>query len=70
MTNYKISFSPDLQINTSNFVTAWNDTSNCRAVAEAKLDEMVATDYDSSNAKMLALLGGIAIGVTDYQCSL
>ena len=64
MTEYKIAFSPDLQINTSDFVTAWNNASNCREMAEAQLDKMVATDYDSSTAKVLALLGVFAIGVT------
>ena len=64
MTEFKIAFSPDLQINTSDFVTAWNDAFNCREVAEAKLDEMAVTDYDASTAKVLALLGVFAIGVT------
>ncbi|MDM8568484.1 hypothetical protein QUF50_03010 [Thiotrichales bacterium HSG1] len=63
MTNYKIAFAPDLDIDTSDFVNAWNDTSNCREMAEAKLDEMTATDYDSSTVKVLALLGVFATGV-------
>jgi hypothetical protein len=45
MTDYKITLSPDLEINAANFVTAWNDTPNCREVAEAHLKTSAAVDY-------------------------
>ena len=46
MTDYKITISPDLEINATDFVTAWNDTANCREVAKAQLETSAAVDYD------------------------
>ena len=35
--NYHIALSPELHINPQDFVAAWNDTPECRALAEARL---------------------------------
>ena len=35
--NYHIALSPDLHVNSQDFVAAWNDTAECRALAEARL---------------------------------
>lgn len=35
--NYHIAFAPDLDVNSQDFVAAWNDTAECRALAEARL---------------------------------
>ncbi len=63
MTDYKIRLSPDLDINTADFVTAWNDTPNCREVAEAQLETSAAVDYDPLLAGAAVFLGGIAVGM-------
>ena len=34
---YQIALPPDLDINPHDFITAWNDTAECRALAEARL---------------------------------
>lgn len=65
MTDYKITLSPDLEINTTDFVTAWNDTANCREVAKAQLENSAAVNYDPLVAGAAAVfLSGIAVGMT------
>jgi len=64
MSDYQIRFDPRLEINPADFVAAWNDSSDCKAITEAQVDSSTAVDFDSSAAKVLTLLGGIAIGVT------
>jgi hypothetical protein len=36
--DYHISFDPNLGLNSQDFIVAWNDTPECRALAEARLD--------------------------------
>jgi hypothetical protein len=60
MSDYQIKFSPQLEINPTDFVTAWNESPDCKAVAEAKVSHS-ADSYDIGSA--LVLLSGIAIGV-------
>ncbi len=63
MTNYKITLSPDLEINAADFVTAWNDS--CQEVAKAQLETSTAVDYDPLLAGVAAVfLSGIAVGMT------
>jgi len=64
MTDYQIRFDPRLEINPADFVAAWNNSPDCKTVAEAQTDSSAAVDFDSSALKALTLLGGIAIGVT------
>ncbi|RKZ51460.1 MAG: hypothetical protein DRR16_25325 [Candidatus Parabeggiatoa sp. nov. 3] len=63
MSDYQIRFDPRLEINPADFVAAWNDSADYKTVAEAQTDS-AAVDFDSSAAKALTLLCGIAIGVT------
>ena len=35
--DYHIAFAPDLGLNSQDFVAAWNDTPECRVLAEARL---------------------------------
>ena len=35
--DYHIAFAPDLDVSSQDFVAAWNDTPECRALAEARL---------------------------------
>ncbi|MBE9561426.1 MAG: hypothetical protein IMF12_01000 [Proteobacteria bacterium] len=58
--NSSIRFSPELEINPADFVTAWNDSVDCKEIAEAELDSS-AMNYDLGST--FVLLGGIVIGV-------
>jgi hypothetical protein len=64
MTDYQMTLSPDLEIDAAEFVTAWNDTPNCREVAEAQLETSAAVDYDPLFAGVAVFLSGIAVGLT------
>ena len=64
MSDYQIRFDPRLEINPADFVAAWNNSPDCKTVAEAQTDTSAAVDFDSAAVKALTLLGGIAIGVT------
>jgi len=35
--DYHVALPPDLDVNSQDFVAAWNDTAECRALAEARL---------------------------------
>ena len=35
--DYHIAFSPDLDVNSRDFIAGWNETPECRALAEARL---------------------------------
>ena len=60
MSDYQIRFDPRLEINSADFVATWNDSPDCRAVAEAQVKSSAA-NYDIASA--FVLLSGIAIGV-------
>ena len=60
MSDYQIRFAPQLEINSADFVTAWNATADCKTVAVAQVGSS-ATNYDIASA--FVLLSGIAIGV-------
>src|SRR6266700_2882040 len=46
MENYYIALSPDIGLNPTEFVTAWNDEEECRAVAVARLAPSGSQQYD------------------------
>lgn len=61
---YQIALPPDLDLNPSDFADAWNDTAECRAVAEAGLAESTSRQYDPALVSGgLAVLGSVALGV-------
>ncbi|MDM8557351.1 hypothetical protein [Candidatus Parabeggiatoa sp. HSG14] len=60
MSDYQIRFSPQLEINPTDFVAAWNESPDCKTVGEAKVNSSAAS-YDIASA--FVLLSGIAIGV-------
>lgn len=64
MTDYKITLSPDLEINAADFVTAWNDVPNCHKVAKAQLETSTAVDYDPLFVGAAVFISGIAVGMT------
>jgi len=60
MNNYQIRFDPRLEINSAVFIRNWNDTQDCRDVAEAEV-KSDAANYDMGSA--FVLLSDVAIGV-------
>jgi hypothetical protein len=64
--NYKIAISHDVGISLHDFVTAWNETPECRDVAIARMAES-RTKIRSFDPDLLtgalAVLGSIAAGV-------
>jgi len=65
MNDSKIIFSPDLEINAADFVSAWNETPNCCEVAKAQLETSAAVDYDPLLASAAAVfISGVAVGMT------
>ena len=62
--DYQIALSPDLGLSAEDFVSAWNETPECRAVAEARPDRSAAAQYGPTLlAGALAVLGGVAINI-------
>ncbi|MFC1835831.1 hypothetical protein ACFL2Q_14100 [Thermodesulfobacteriota bacterium] len=43
--DYHIAFAPDLQVDSEEFVAAWNDTPECRALADARLIHHPPQDF-------------------------
>ncbi len=60
MNDYQIRFSPELAINPVDFAQTWNDSADCKELAEAQISSSAAS-YDIGSA--FVLLSGIAIGV-------
>jgi len=60
---YQIVLSPDFGISPEEFAHAWNETSQARAIAEARLVESKGTQFDP------ALVAGILIGVATNVAS-
>ena len=60
----QLALAPDLDLTPTDFVAAWNETSECRAVAEARVEAAAGTQYDPLTlAAVVAVLGGVAINV-------
>ena len=60
---YQIVLSPDFGISPEEFARAWNETSQARAIAEARLVESKGTQFD------LTFVAGILIGVATNVAS-
>ncbi len=62
--DYQITFAPDLALNPSDFVAAWNNTPQCRDVAEARLGASTSAQFDPDLiAGGVAVLSSLALGV-------
>jgi hypothetical protein len=60
--DYQIALSPDLNLTPTDFIAAWNEAPECRAVAEARLAKSVSAQYDPLSVGVAAL-GSVAAGV-------
>ena len=64
--DYHIAFAPYLGLNSQDFITAWNDTPECRALAEAQLTTQPPQGFplDPQFVQQgLVLLAGVAGGL-------
>ena len=60
----QLALAPDLDLTPADFVAAWNETPECRAVAEARVEAAAGTQYDPlTAAAVVAVLGSIAVNV-------
>lgn len=55
-----IALAPDLNLSTEDFVTAWNQNTDCRAMAQAQAGGSPPGQFEPLSATTIALLGGIA----------
>jgi hypothetical protein len=60
MNDYKVTFSPELNINATEFTDSWNNLELCHKVAEAKTETATQGDYNLVDAAMLVSLVFIA----------
>ena len=61
---YQLALAPDLDLTPADFVAAWNETPECRAVAKARVEAAAGTQYDPlTAAAVVAVLGSIAVSV-------
>ena len=62
--DYKIALPPELGLSPEELVAAWNEDPECRAVAQARLDESSGTQYDPTFlAGVAVVLGNVALGI-------
>ncbi len=62
--DYQVALAPDLDLTPAGFVAAWNETPECRAVAEARIEAAAGAQYDPLTlAAVVAVLGSVAINV-------
>lgn len=59
--NYQIALSPDLGISPEDFVSAWNEAPECRAVADARVDAEAQRSFEplTAGAIVIGLVSGI-----------
>jgi hypothetical protein len=61
---YQIALSPELDVEPENLVDAWNETPECRAVAQARLSQPSSAQYDPTVLSVvLTVFSGIAGGI-------
>jgi hypothetical protein len=60
--NYQIALSPDLGISPEDFVSTWNESPECRAVADARVEAGTTRSFEplSVGAILIGLVSGIA----------
>jgi hypothetical protein len=60
----QLALSPNLGLSPPDFAAAWNETPDCRAVAQARLDRHQPAQYGPQAAiVILEMLAGMAFGV-------
>lgn len=60
----QLALSPNLGLSPPDFAAAWNETPDCRAVAQARLDRHQPAQYDPQAAiVILEMLAGMAFSV-------
>jgi hypothetical protein len=62
MSQYVISFDPELNIDVQEFVNAWNQHTAASQLAQAEMPDELNRDL-AAGSRFVALLGGITIGV-------
>ncbi len=62
MSQYVISFAPELDLDVEAFVTAWNQHRAASQIAQAEIPDEATRDF-AAGSRIVALVGGIAIGV-------
>lgn len=60
--NYQIALSPDLGISPEDFVSTWNESPDCRSVADARMEAGTQRSFDplTAGALLIGLVSGIA----------
>jgi hypothetical protein len=60
MSDYKITFAPELNISAADFAESWNTLEQCRTVAEATTETATQQDFELISAGVLAGLTFVA----------
>ena len=61
---YHIALSPELDVEPADLVAAWNETPECRAVAQARLSRPASAQFDPTvMSAVLTVVSGIAGGI-------
>lgn len=58
--DYPIAFQPDLELDPADFVEAWNNDPEARAVATAQLEQPSQAQFDPFSAGLITVLTGVA----------
>jgi hypothetical protein len=60
--NFQIALSPDLGISSEDFVSTWNESPECRAVADARVEAGTQRSFEllTAGALLIGLVTGIA----------
>jgi hypothetical protein len=61
MNEIKVVFSPKLDIDPAEFIAVWNDTPECREIAEAQLSQQTRTQF--ADVSLLAIILSFAGGI-------
>jgi len=64
---YKVVFSPEMDVNPKNFAEIWNNTPECREIAKAEASKVQGTQFDMGVTAVILSIVTSAVGTALYE---
>jgi hypothetical protein len=64
---YKVVFSPEMDVNPKNFAEIWNNTPECREIAQAEASKVQGTQFDMGVTAVILSIVTSAVGTALYE---
>jgi hypothetical protein len=64
---YKVVFSPEMDVNPKDFAEIWNNTPECREIAKAEASKVQDTQFDMGVTAVILSIVTSAVGTALYE---